>query len=148
MAFASISMIRKKKFNGKEDQTTEPRDFNYFMIFTEGMVVGVLTGLVGAGGGFLIIPALVVFARIPMKTAVGTSLLIISAKSLIGFLGDIGQREMDWSFLLIFTTISVIGIFAGSHLNKHIPGEKLKKTFGYFVLVMAIYILTREIFFG
>ncbi len=143
MLAAAFSMIRHK-------DTTEngsgPQDiiFNYPLIALEGAAVGLLTGLVGAGGGFLIIPALVLLARIPMKMAVGTSLLIIAAKSLIGFLGDIGQQTIDWNFLAIFTTLSVVGIFLGSYLTRFIPGEKLKRIFGWFVLVMAVFILWKE----
>ncbi len=146
MLFAAVSMIRNKKEVSVVSEVQKEPEFSYFMIITEGLVVGVLTGLVGAGGGFLIIPALVIFAKIPMKMAVGTSLLIIAAKSLIGFLGDIGQQEIDWVFLLIFTSISSIGIVIGSYLNHYISGKKLKAGFGYFVLMMAIYILFKELF--
>jgi hypothetical protein len=147
MLFAAISMITKKsKDEIESDDKSGELKFNYLMILGEGAVVGVLTGIVGAGGGFLIIPALVLFANLPMKLAVGTSLLIIAAKSLIGFLGDIGQHEIDWSFLLIFSSISVIGIIIGSYLNNFINGKKLKMGFGYFVLIMAVYIIFKEIF--
>lgn len=146
MFFAAVSMIRNNRKIIDENIDQKEEDFNYFMIISEGMVVGVLTGLVGAGGGFLIIPALVIFAKIPMKMAVGTSLLIIAAKSLIGFLGDIGQQDIEWLFLIIFTAISSLGIVLGSYLNRFISGKRLKKGFGYFVLVMAIYILLKELF--
>src|SRR5690606_4398040 len=96
MVAAAFSMIKKNSFNSNNKQ--EKAKFNYPMIALEGAVVGTLTGIVGAGGGFLIIPALVLFAKLPMKLAVGTSLLIIAAKSLIGFLGDIGNQPIDWSF--------------------------------------------------
>jgi hypothetical protein len=110
-------------------------------------VVGVLTGLVGAGGGFLIIPALVLLAKMPMKKAVGTSLFIIAAKSLIGFTGDLkGSEIIDWKLLLLFTAASVFGIILGILLAKKIPGEKLKTSFGWFVLVMGIYIIVKELF--
>jgi uncharacterized protein len=145
MLAASFSMIKTKKENNAE--TESQLKFNYPMIALEGGLVGILTGVVGAGGGFLIIPALVLFARLPMKMAVGTSLLIIAAKSLIGFLGDLSNLEVDWTFLLPFTVLSVLGIFLGSYLSKFIPGEKLKKAFGWFVLVMGVYIITKEIFF-
>ena len=122
--------------------------YNYPMILLEGSLVGVLTGLVGAGGGFLIIPALVLLARMPMKLAVGTSLFIIAAKSLIGFIGDLqGNQVIDWKLLGTFTVFSIIGIFIGIMLSKKIPGEKLKKSFGWFVLIMGIYIFVKEIFF-
>lgn len=144
MVFASISMIRKPK---KETADQGPQVFNYPLILLEGTIVGVLTGLVGAGGGFLIIPALVVLSNLPMKQAVGTSLLIIAAKSLIGFTGDIGKITMDWTLLISITTLAVLGIYFGSVLSKRIDAEKLKKGFGWFVLVMGIYIIIKELFY-
>jgi uncharacterized protein len=147
MVFASISMIREKKqTNGNSNENGEQK-FNYPMILLEGAVVGLLTGLVGAGGGFLIIPALVLFSKLPMKQAVGTSLLIIAAKSLIGFTGDLSHYQMDWKLLLIVTALAIAGIFIGNKLSHKIPGEKLKKGFGWFVLVMGIYIIVKELFF-
>jgi len=143
MLLASISMIKTKKSATHESEGIK---YNIPLIALEGIVVGVLTGIVGAGGGFLIIPALVLLAKLPMKLAVGTSLLIISAKSLIGFLGDIQNLAIDWSFLLIFTSISIIGIFIGVYLTKFISGEKLKKGFGWFTLVMALYIIYKELY--
>ena len=129
MILASVSMIRPGKH--KETDENAPRVYNYPMILLEGAVVGLLTGLVGAGGGFLIIPALVILLKLPMKMAVGTSLLIIAAKSLIGFLGDLSNIHVDWNFLLPFTALSVVGIFLGTYLSKFISGEKLKKSFGF-----------------
>lgn len=146
MILASVSMIRPGKH--KEPDENAPRVYNYPMILLEGAVVGLLTGLVGAGGGFLIIPALVLLARMPMKLAVGTSLFIIAAKSLIGFIGDLqGSEIIDWKLLGIFTAFSVAGIFIGILLSKKIPGQKLKKGFGWFVLIMGIYIIIKELFF-
>ncbi len=142
MVFASISMIRNKK--PVVQATGGEQGFKYGLILIEGAVVGVLTGLVGAGGGFLIIPALVLFTGLPMKKAVGTSLLIIAAKSLIGFTGDLGNLKPDWQLLLIVTGIAIIGIIAGNRLARQIDGDKLKKGFGWFVLVMGIYILIKE----
>jgi uncharacterized protein len=144
MVFASYSMIKGKKeeANGNGGEQT----FNYPFILIEGTVVGVLTGLVGAGGGFLIIPALVLLSKLPMKQAVGTSLLIIAAKSLIGFLGDIGHQIIDWKLLMIVTALAIAGIFIGNALSKKISGDKLKKGFGWFVLVMGIYIIVKELF--
>jgi hypothetical protein len=145
MLSASYSMIKGN--TKKEEKESGELQFNYPVIGLEGAVVGILTGIVGAGGGFLIIPALVLLARLPMKMAVGTSLLIIAAKSLIGFVGDISNTTIDWTFLLEFTTLSVIGIFVGSYLSRFIAGEKLKMAFGWFVLVMGVYIISKEIFF-
>lgn len=143
MLLASVSMIRERKQNS--NSTSETVKFNYPLIIIEGVVVGALTGIVGAGGGFLIIPALVLLAKLPMKKAVATSLLIIAAKSLIGFIGDVENLDIDWLFLLSFTSISVVGIFVGSYLSNFIDGKKLKKGFGWFVLLMAIYILLKEL---
>ena len=143
MFFAAISMIRTRK----NIMVKQVREFNYLIIIIEGFVVGILTGLVGAGGGFLIIPALVLFANLPMKRAVATSLMIISIKSLIGFLGDIGNIEIDWEFLLMFSILSIVGIIIGIYLSNFIDGKKIKKAFGWFVLVMAIYIIIKEILF-
>ncbi len=146
MVFASYSMIRSKKGGGEEAEATGPQKFNYPMILTEGAIVGLLTGLVGAGGGFLIIPALVLFSKLPMKQAIGTSLLIIAAKSLIGFTGDLWHHEMDWALLGTVTALAIAGIFVGNRLSRNIDGEKLKKAFGWFVLVMGIYILVKELY--
>lgn len=144
MLVASYSMIRAKKKVNDEPKVLK---FNYPLIGLEGVVVGILTGVVGAGGGFLIIPALVLLAQLPMKMAVGTSLLIIATKSLVGFMGDVSNIEVDWIFLWQFTALSVFGIFIGTYLSRFIEGEKLKKSFGWFILVMGIYIIGKEIFF-
>ena len=143
MVFASVSMIRNKSNTTAEEG---PQVFNYPMILLEGTIVGMLTGFVGAGGGFLIIPALVLFSKLPMKKAIGTSLLIIAVKSLFGFTGDLGKQQMDWTLLLSVTALAIIGIFAGNALSKKISADSLKKGFGWFVLVMGIYIIIKELF--
>lgn len=142
MLAASYSMIRGNK---KKESEEEEMKFNFPMIALEGSIVGVITGIVGAGGGFLIIPALVLLAKLPMKMAVGTSLLIIAAKSLIGFLGDLSTQTIDWQMLLIFTSLSIVGIFIGSALSKRINEKILKTGFGWFVLGMGIYIISKEL---
>ena len=142
MLLAAFSMIRNKK--DELDQKKEVKG-KAFWVILEGAGVGLLTGIVGAGGGFLIIPALVLLAGLPMKKAVATSLLIIAVKSLIGFIGDVENLQIDWMFLLKFSAFSIIGIFLGIYLNKWIEGKKLKKAFGYFVLVMAVFIMYKEI---
>jgi uncharacterized protein len=146
MVFASISMIRSKNGEATEEPQA-PQKFNYPMILLEGSVVGLLTGLVGAGGGFLIIPALVLFSKLPMKQAVGTSLLIIAAKSLFGFLGDLAHYQFDWALLGTVTALAVGGIFLGNRMSRNVNGNKLKKGFGWFVLAMGIYILLKELYF-
>lgn len=142
MIFASISMI--KKTEELVDEIPQEQQFNYPLIILEGSIVGVLTGLVGAGGGFLIIPALVLLTKLPMKEAIGTSLVIIAAKSLIGFIGESGETVIDWLFLLKVTSFAIVGIFIGMGLSKRINGEKLKPTFGWFVMIMGIYIIVKE----
>lgn len=145
MLLASFSMIRGKKnivSNTEEEQTK----YNYPLIALEGTVIGVFAGIVGAGGGFLIIPTLVLLAKLPMKKAVGTSLFVIAVNSLFGFLGDLSNIAIEWTFLLTFTAISILGILLGMYLSKFISGRKLKKGFGYFTLIMAFYIVYKELF--
>lgn len=142
MVGAAISMIRKEKNSGKK---TENKPFNYPVIILEGMVVGLVTGIVGAGGGFLIIPALVLFAGLPMKKAVGTSLIIIAVKSLVGFAGDIGAgQEINYTFIVTVSAIAIIGIFIGNYFSGFIHPQKLKVVFGWFVLAMGIFIFINE----
>ncbi|ADF52122.1 MULTISPECIES: sulfite exporter TauE/SafE family protein [Flavobacteriaceae] len=143
MLLASITMIR----NGNRQFNSEviEKKSNYLLLSVQGLFIGVVTGMVGAGGGFLIIPALVLLAKLPMKKAVATSLFIIAINSLIGFLGDVQNLDIDWPFLLIFTGISIVGIFIGIWLNKFIDGKKLKKAFGWFVLIMGVYIIYKEL---
>jgi uncharacterized membrane protein YfcA len=144
MLMASVSMI---KGNKKTDHPTPKARGNVLpSLLSYGIAIGLVTGLLGAGGGFLLIPALVLLLKMPMKNAVGTSLFIIALNSLIGFLGDIGQVSINWTFLLTITAIAVTGILAGTWMSKKIPGEKLKTGFGWFVLIMAVYILIKELF--
>ena len=140
MILASVSMIR----GGSESEQEGELQFNYPMIALEGLIVGAVTGFVGAGGGFLIIPALVVLAKLPMKQAVGTSLMIIAVKSLFGFLGDLGNQSIDWGFLALFCLLSIIGIYLGTYLSRFVSGAKLKSGFGWFVLIMGLFILAKE----
>lgn len=143
MVFASYSMIKGKK---EVEEIPHEQVFNYPIIIIEGIIVGLLTGIVGAGGGFLIIPALVILSKLPMKQAVGTSLVIIAAKSLIGFLGDLSHTSMNWSFLFSVTSLAIVGIFVGDRFSKNMHAGILKKIFGWFVLVLGIYIIIKELF--
>lgn len=147
MLLAAFSMIRNQATASEEEEVWEAK-FNYLFVILEGTIVGVLTGIVGAGGGFLIIPALVLLVGLPMKLAVGTSLIIVAVKSLIGFVGDIqAGQAIDWVFLLGFTGLTIVGVLIGGYLSNFISGEKLKKSFGWFVLSMAIFIVLKEIVF-
>ena len=144
MLVAGFLMIKRtpKTIVGlKQTKTIAP---NKFLIFAEGSLIGFLTGLVGAGGGFIIIPILVILSDLRMKAAIATSLAIISLKSLIGFVGDIQNLEIDWIFLLIFTSISVAGIFIGQQFSQKVPDNKLKMVFGLFVIGIAFSILFIE----
>ncbi len=146
MMMASVSMIKTKKQPFLE--VPRPRNINVSRLLFYGIAIGFITGLLGAGGGFLLIPTLVLVVGLPMKEAVGTSLLIIALNSLIGFTGDLGHFIIDWKLLLLVTAIAIVGIFIGGAMAKKISAEKLKKGFGWFVLVMGIYIIVKEIFFN
>jgi uncharacterized membrane protein YfcA len=146
MIFASFSMIKKDK--SINQNLNNKSKYNYLLIFVEGSIVGILTGFVGAGGGFLIIPALVVLANIPMKQAIGTSIVIIAVKSLIGFGGDIIiENNIEWDILLIYTLFSIVGMLIGTKLTQKMKASNLKKGFGYFVLIMGIFIILKETLF-
>ncbi|WP_431215991.1 sulfite exporter TauE/SafE family protein [Puia sp. P3] len=146
MLSSAVSMIRAvlgSKTNAAADKSTP-----LLKLLMNGLGIGLVTGLLGAGGGFLLIPSLVLLVRLPMKEAIGTSLLIIALNSLIGFTGDLGHQRIDWGLLLTISLMSIAGIFVGGHLSKRIRGEKLKAGFGWFVLAMGIYIMAREILFA
>ncbi|GGK78859.1 sulfite exporter TauE/SafE family protein [Rufibacter glacialis] len=143
MVAASYSMIHQKR---RIKPTPQRASIQYGSVIGQGMLVGLISGLVGAGGGFLIIPALVLLTGLDMKVAVGTSLFIIAANSLFGFLGDVLHSSIDWVFLLAFSSLSVAGIFIGTALSTRINGVKLRKGFGWFILAMGLYILLKEIF--
>jgi len=141
MFAAALSMLRKKK---PESEISQKR--NIFLSIIKIILVGFLIGLIGAGGGFLIIPALVFMAKLPMRKAIATSLLVISLNSLIGFAGDMSNFSMDWQFLAIFTFIAIVGIYLGIYLSKFSNETQLKKGFGVFILAMAVFILVKELF--
>jgi uncharacterized protein len=143
MFFAALKMIRPTK----DTLVFSEEKTNHFKIILVGLLIGFVAGFVGAGGGFLIVPALFFLTKTPMKVAVGTSLFIIASQSLIGFLGDLFNNQiMNWKLMLTFTFCAIIGIFIGSFLSKKIDGNKLKTSFGYFVLLMAIFIISKEVF--
>jgi len=139
MLAASVSMIRSSKVVTEKQTNEKP-----WMLVIYGVLIGLVTGFLGAGGGFLLIPALVIFMKLPMKQAIGTSLLIIALNSLIGFLGDIGRHAIDWKFITTVSAIAIAGIFIGGYFNQKVNSDKLKKGFGWFVLLMGIYIIIHE----
>lgn len=139
MVFGALSVLKKENQNTNNEEKR-----NLILIGIQTFTIGIIIGLVGAGGGFLIIPSLILFAKLQMKKAVGTSLFIIAMNSLVGFIGDVQNLEIDWTFLLTFSAISVAGIFLGMYLTKYTNESQLKKIFAYFVLVMAAIILLKE----
>ena len=143
MLIAALSMLFSLKLNFRNNNI---RENNFVLIALDGIVVGLVTGFVGAGGGFLIIPALLLLTNISMKEAVGTSLLIIAIKSILGFTAEL-NNAIDWNLLLTFTAFSIVGILIGYYFSKLLNGRVLKKSFGIFVLFMSIVILAKEMFF-
>ncbi|MDY6898950.1 MAG: sulfite exporter TauE/SafE family protein [Cyanobacteriota bacterium] len=150
MLVAAFFMIRKSSrtsdnkqqddlFNSKHDS-----QYRLLMIPIEGLIVGIVTGFVGVGGGFMIIPALVLLGKTPMKEAVGTSLLIITFKSLAGFAGYFGQVPVDVNIMIIFTIAASLGTISGAYLTKFVKPKLLEKSFGYFVIAVAVYILVQR----
>ena len=152
MVIASILMIRKSHSKSAlvgagmsvDNATEKDHGHHWLLIPVEGLGVGVLTGFVGVGGGFMIIPALVLLGGIPMKEAIGTSLLIITAKSATGFLGYLNQVSIDWALVTSFTLAASTGTIAGSYLTRFIDAKQLQKGFGYFVLAIAIFVLIKR----
>jgi len=112
-----------------------------------GLFVGIITGLLGIGGGFLIVPALYLLVSLPVKKAIGTALLIITINSLFSFLSSYGSTEIEWHLLMKFSMGAVLGIIIGTRLSQRIPGDYLKKTFGWVILSMSFYIIYKQFFF-
>jgi uncharacterized membrane protein YfcA len=140
MILAAVFMITGKK---QTDQQQHPPKI--LLAAAEGIVIGFLTGLVGAGGGFLIIPALMLLTGLPFKTAVGTSLFVIAINSLSGFLGDVFNYQIDWPFLLSITALATLGVLIGNALTHKIAAAALRKSFGWFILIVGLGIFLREI---
>lgn len=140
--FAAASRMIKKP---RQKVIGKPEAAAAVPLIFQGILIGLISGLVGAGGGFLIVPALLFFANIPMRKAVGTSLTIVSIQSLSGFLGDLSYQKIDWLLILSFSVISIFGLFIGIRLSKRIIDGNLRKIFGWFILAMSLYILTKEI---
>lgn len=146
MLLTSILMIRKGSTKSKpqDAQTTAKRQDYWFALPIEGLGVGMITGFVGVGGGFLIVPALVLLCGIPMKEAIGTSLMIIVFNSAAGFLGYLSQVNLDWHLIISFTFAASLGTVGGAYLTKLINAKQLEKGFGYFVLAVAVFVLIKR----
>ena len=145
MIIAARAMIRSDRPEEGEASDGRPR---YGSLALDGLAVGLLTGTIGAGGGFLIVPMLVLMAGLPIQRAVATSVLIIAVNSFVGFLGDIHHTDLNWNFLLPFTGLSIAGIFIGMYLAHFVAPDRLKKGFGWFVLVVASYMILKELYHG
>jgi len=147
---SAMSMIRKRKQNrvtqAKWDEFAKT-PFGLPFVILLGICVGVITGFVGAGGGFIIVPVLIFFVRLNFKKAIGTSLCIIALNSLIGFTGNLGTLPVDWTFLLSISTFAIAGILIGSQLAGKIPAQKLKPAFGWFTLMVGVFVLLKETIF-
>lgn len=144
MLLAAFFMFRKRRpaaSSGRDLRSASDSRMPLALIAVEGIAVGVLTGLVGVGGGFLIVPALVLLGGLPMKEAVGTSLLIIAMKSATGFWGYLGQVEVAWAFMALFTAVALAGILAGTRLVRHVPQDALKQAFAVFLVIAGALIL-------
>ncbi len=145
MLGAAASMLRgnRLKANGDEVDATSLRR-RFATLAPVALAVGVLTGLVGIGGGFLVVPALVLLARVPMRQAVGTSLLVIAMNSASGFIGYLGTVQFDWGFLSVFTAIAVAGALVGTALASRVPQAALKRAFAVFLVILAVFVLYKN----
>ena len=139
MIAAAVSMFRNAAQDERTDQDSAPP--HPALLLAVGLGVGVLTGLIGIGGGFLIVPALVILGRVPMKAAIGTSLLVIALNATSGYLGHAGREVVPWGFVVRFTSVAVIGILAGTALVHHIPSRQLKRAFAFLLVVIGVLIL-------
>ncbi|MEZ4361295.1 MAG: sulfite exporter TauE/SafE family protein [Kofleriaceae bacterium] len=141
MVATAVAMLRGRKAGGP----AEVRELAVGKVLIEGVVVGLVTGIVGAGGGFLVVPALVLLGGLGMETAVGTSLVVIAMKSFAGFYGHLGHVDLDWRLTLLVTLFAVLGSFLGGRLAGKVPPTALRKGFGVFVLLMAALVLSKEL---
>jgi hypothetical protein len=145
MIIASFKMITSKTTDVEDGSEIQ---FDYLKMSIQAIILGIVTGIIGAGGGFLIIPALVLFAGLGMKKAIGTSLVIITINSLSGFLGDLGTGiQLNYPLVAAISSFAIVGVFIGTYLSKFIDGSNLKKGFGWFALTMALVILLKELLF-
>ncbi len=145
MIVTALAMMRGRKVPRGATAGEQTRELPIAKVLGEGLVVGAVTGLVGAGGGFLVVPALVLLGGLSMEVAVGTSLVVISMKSFAGFAGYLGHAEIDWTVAGLVTASAVVGSVAGGALASKVSPERLRKGFAWFVVAMAFFILGQEI---
>jgi hypothetical protein len=147
MLLTAIFMMRGSSAKGADarKKVEVPALRRYAVIALEGLVVGAFTGLVGAGGGFLVVPALVLLGGLEMRDAVGTSLLVIAMKSFAGFAGYLSSTPIDWTLAALVTAAAVVGSFGGARLAGKVPPALLRRGFAWFVVVMAVFILSQEV---
>ena len=148
---ASYSMIMSRKPNRIKDVkwnefTKTPLGIPFVILL--GVLIGIITGFVGAGGGFIIVPVLMIFVRLNFKKAIGTSLCIVALNSIVGFIGSLGHQTLDWTFLLSISAVCGVGILLGSLLSNKISSQKLKPAFGWFTLAVGLFVLIKETFFS
>ncbi len=141
MITTSLLMLKKKKSTDEVGGTSQARPM---LLAAEGLVVGAITGLIGAGGGFLVVPALALMGGLPMRQAIGTSLMIIAMKSSAGVVGHLAHVDIDWGLTLLISLFAVGGSFIGAKYSKKIPADTLRRVFAYFVLAMGTFILLKE----
>lgn len=143
MLLAAYSMITNKQ----EDCIScgEKMEKRKYLLIFQGIIIGIISGIFGAGGGFLIIPGLVIFAKVPMKNAIATSLFLVAINSSVGFVSDFQHfHELNWYLLVILSVLSIIGITIGNYTTKFVRTARLKPLFGYFILFIAALILLQE----
>ncbi len=144
MVATSLAMLRGRKTKPAAAHGRTDGELPLARILIDGSVVGLVTGLVGAGGGFLVVPALVLLGGLPMSVAVGTSLLVIAMKSFAGLAGYLTSVHLDWPLILGVTAAAVVGSVLGGRLAGKVPEAALRKAFGWFVLVMGGYVLVQQ----
>lgn len=148
VTFAIVMMIAAvRMILSRPSESASSKDKSPILIILFGVLIGLVAGFTGAGGGFLIVPVLLYFTNLPMSKAVATSLFIVAIQSLIGFSGDLyNQIFMDWNLILGFTLCAIFGIYIGNMLAKKTPADNLRRYFGWFILIVGIYTVTRELF--
>lgn len=152
MLVSAFLMFRANQADEDEEETEPEEGFTGripLVLVLVGVAVGTLTGLVGVGGGFLIVPALTLIGKVPVKEAVGTSLLVIAMNSTAGFVGYLGKVEIQWGLLALFNVLAIVGSFTGTYLVRFVPSGALQKAFALFLVAMAIFIFyqNRGVFF-